>query len=81
MKFYFVTQTDAEVLDRMYENWTEAEMQAIGHCISDVSHYGYKKGVVRGAIAATVGIMIGVALGHGAVRLIEARNKKQLEEN
>ena len=81
MKFIFTTEADKVVLDKMFENWTEEELKAIGHVISDVSHYGYKKGLVRGAVAATVGGAIGIFVGHKVGKHIVAKRNKAEEEN
>lgn len=81
MKFIFMTEADKVVFEKMLENWTEEERKAIGHMISDVSHYGYKKGIVRGAVAATVGGALGLYVGHKVGKHIVAKRNKAEEEN
>lgn len=81
MKFIFTTEADKVVLDKVLKNLTEEELKAFGHVISDVSHYGYMKGLVRGTIAATVGAALGVYAGHKISKHIEAKRIKAEEEN
>ncbi len=81
MKFIFTTEADKVILDKMFENCTEEELKAMCHGISDVSHYGYKKGLVRGAVAATVGGAIGIFVGHKVGKHIVAKRIKAEEEN